>query len=71
MRKRVLMILVAVFMLTCCAPVAPASYGEQDMTSRYIHRWVDHEAGVVCWVFQYYGEAAGISCLPIEHTLIR
>lgn len=32
----------------------------------YVHRYVDEEAGVVCWVYM-----DGIDCLPIEQTRLE
>lgn len=55
-----------VVILASCAPSTtnqikpPLPYG--------IKRFVDTEAGVVCWAYAYNG-GAGLSCIPLNHTL--
>lgn len=41
------------------------------ISSPYIvNRYIDEDAGVVCWVFDGYNKG-GISCLPVKDTTIR
>lgn len=42
----------------------------QGITYAYgVNRFVDNEAGVVCWIYSG-GNQGGISCLPINETLL-
>ncbi len=36
-----------------------------------VERFIDHEAGVVCWAFDSDSFAGGIHCLPLEQTRLR
>ena len=35
-----------------------------------VYRWIDKEAGVVCYIFTR-ENAGGISCVPIKDTLLE
>ena len=37
-------------------------------TAPYIGRYIDDEAGVVCWLWDSGGYKGGLSCLPIADT---
>ncbi len=50
-------------LISCAAPAMPDPGEYQLWTDRFI----DEEAGVVCWVYKA-GYAGGISCLSIEQT---
>lgn len=68
-RNLVLLAAVLVVMMKC-APV----YEDQIETSQInpytnIERYVDEEAGVVCWL--YAGYQGGLSCLPIDQTDLK
>lgn len=55
-----------VVLMSSCTASTPLTTGNPPIV-----RWVDEEAGVVCWVFYEYhsgGPASGISCLPIGDT---
>jgi len=65
-------VLVFVLLLTACAPVDRPAETEDTISQEYTYgvtRVVDEEAGVVCWTFKS-GYAGGISCLPINQTLL-
>ncbi len=34
-----------------------------------VYRFIDDEAGVVCWIFKG-SQRAGLSCLPLGHTIL-
>jgi hypothetical protein len=43
---------------------------DQD-TDKDVYRFVDDDAGVVCWVYNSsYEEAGGISCVALKDTLL-
>lgn len=56
-----------VLMLAGCVPtgVEPETISSDAMRS--VRRYVDVEAGVVCWTYKS-GYAGGISCLPLSQT---
>ena len=69
-----------------CAPypyvqdVPTSALGSQSSTgiivytfdeTKDVHRFVDDEAGVVCWVICEYNTGASVSCLPIGETMLR
>ena len=53
-----LIVIVTVFAITSC--------GAPSRSSDIVSRYVDREAGVVCWTYQ-----SGISCLPIDATTLQ
>lgn len=67
------LILVLMFLLIGCGPADPPSKNpvfSAETEVRYgVVRFIDEEAGVVCWLSDvYYGN--DISCLPISETLL-
>lgn len=62
-----LLAIFAMVPLAGCAPhvIVPVEPGVNS--GHNISRYVDAEAGVVCWVYNP-GQAGGISCLPIAET---
>ena len=46
----------------------PTEVTQPDSIPRFIERFIDDEAGVVCWRYKNNG---GISCLPISDTKLR
>lgn len=58
-------------------PPAPPREAVDHMTilNAYFSRYVDEEAGVVCWVYDknpnYSTSGAGLSCLPLSVTNLR
>ncbi len=56
----VLLIIALLIVVSCTYKDMPA---RNPGLPSYVHRYVDEEAGVVCWVYEY-----GIDCLPIEQT---
>lgn len=69
--KKLILIVLTCLLLVGCTPESsnPAFAGTKLPYDVDIYRYVDGEAGVVCWVFFgiYKG---GISCLPISETLL-
>ena len=76
-RNRMVMVVIAVFIigvfaLSACADIDTGS-GSVHITND-IERFIDREAGVVCWVFEdtvYEGGAGGLSCLPLDVTKLK
>lgn len=55
--------------VSSCAAPNTNGYGESPriLTSdASVRRWIDREAGVVCWIYTN----SGISCLPLAQTSI-
>lgn len=59
--KRIIMIVLMSLMLSGCMPEP----GFPDTKVVYGSRFIDEEAGVVCYIY------SGISCLPISETLLE
>lgn len=59
--KRLLLILVV--LLTACTSSEAVIEGSMPNS---IERHIDEEAGVVCWMYH----SRGISCLPLDQTLL-
>ena len=70
-RLCLIMALVTVALASCAgARVETPQVAFTKITSR-VERFVDVEAGVVCWLYRG-GYAGGLSCLPLsETTLVR
>lgn len=74
MKKITLIIVVLVMLLSLagCVESYPQTSGVTQATTNRVNlgngisRFVDNEAGVVCWLASY-----GISCLPIADTLLH
>ena len=68
--KKILIILL-MFVLVGCAPAEKPMEGTIRTNGSFgVSRYFDKEAGVVCWIYYDY-KAGGISCLPIEDTLLE
>lgn len=78
--KKLIAIMTAVLILTGCA--VPASYPPSAKPERPavesvslgdgVARFVDVEAGVVCWtLLSGYGTAISISCMPAYETTLE
>lgn len=79
----ILLLLLLALTLSACQPRVPAGdslpdpgkeMGALDVHGSiiYVSRYIDHEAGVACWVsatYNIYG--GGISCLPLDQTKLR
>jgi hypothetical protein len=66
---------VGCFLLAGCAnPVVQGTPGTVSQVTTggmsTVSRYVDTEAGVVCWLLKT-GYAGGISCLPIDETRLE
>ena len=78
MLKKIILLVLLVFILVGCAPVAYEDRSPVPMTEPYtivedgmIHRYYDAEADVVCWWFAFdggYNGEGGLSCLPRSQT---
>lgn len=71
--KKIIVLLTCLLLISCgSAPIDQASVIPQiasDGLPYGVGRFIDHEAGVVCWLSDvYYGNS--ISCLPIGETLL-
>lgn len=63
----VMVLVIAMFVLAACAtPVV--SIKQSDGEAYGVTRFVDKEAGVVCWKYYLGGAGGGISCLPLKDT---
>ena len=65
-------ILLAVLFLFGCAPVYPESSeisGANPNGTYGVTRYIDKDAGVVCWIYQGYYKA-GMDCMLISETLL-
>jgi hypothetical protein len=62
----IIIIFVLLFVLVSCTtmPSSSARSNNKDLGNG-LSRFVDKEAGVVCWMATY-----GLSCLPIKDTLL-
>ena len=79
--KRAIFVALLLLLLAACTPQVleeePQAVASQapdvvwvltDASARYgAYRFIDHQAGVVCWVYANYGKG-GISCLPLIET---
>ena len=67
-------IVLAVFAAGCQSPVEHQnsdSPGTQLMPGQSVTRYTDNDAGVVCWIYDYFGKSSGgIACMPIKDTLL-
>jgi len=70
--KRLIIFLLALILTACSAPPPKEQLKTESINDiRYnITRYVDDEAGVVCWVYGNY-EKGGLSCLPLSQTSIH
>lgn len=74
MKKKIILILVVMFLLVSCGPADLDPVGVSIESNSYdaVNRVVDDEAGVVCYTFDSGSYAGGISCIPISQTrLVR
>lgn len=71
MKKLVLLVLV--FLLAGCSQIQyeddPAQQVMPIPNNYGVVRYVDEEAGVVCWIYSAYHKG-GISCFPLDDTLL-
>ena len=68
MKKEILVCLIIIILLVGCMPKVIDTGSSNE--SIYVDRYVDREAGVVCWLItKSYGVA--IDCLPVEQTLLQ
>lgn len=63
----ILIIMILIFTGSCVPPPKAGVVGETNVTTR-VERFIDKEAGAVCWVYRPAWEAGGISCLPLDQT---
>lgn len=59
---KAMILLVALFVLTGCEPVAPSESQQKRYGATHIKVWHDDQRAVTCWL--YGGTKGGISCLP-------
>ena len=64
----VLVIIVGIVIFALIFQPAGENSVQPDSIPRFIERFIDDEAGVVCWRYKNNG---GISCLPISDTKLR
>jgi hypothetical protein len=78
--RRILLVVLLGWLLVGCAPSEAPSDSSPNVhyVTNYnlggfnVTRFVDAEAGVVCWVFSPgQGGGGGISCLPIDQTKLE
>ena len=65
MRNIITIVLIALILTGC------AQQMNEDATiriDRIVYRYIDREAGVVCWIYENRG--GGIDCMPISETLL-
>ena len=66
--KGLLLWLVIALLLVSCESLNPDE-PERIAVGSDITRFIDEEAGVVCWIYTGYNKG-GISCLPIKDTAL-
>jgi hypothetical protein len=77
-KRLIIMLLLSVLLGGCVAP--NSSYIDtntnhenfvqiQEYTGNSVWRFIDKEAGTVCWIYANYNKG-GISCLPIKDTYL-
>ena len=62
-------LLIFILLLSGCAPegqLDSVTTTGFNIIGSSVHRWIDEEAGVVCW-----SSFSGISCLPLNQTLLE
>ena len=64
--KRLVVLVVMILILTSCVPEG-VTVEQPDIIKSNVTRFIDEEAGVVCWEYDGY-RSGGISCLPIDET---
>jgi hypothetical protein len=74
MDKRLIVVMVVLFLvLAACAGNTVDNDAREVYSGAAVYngvgRFVDDEAGVVCWVYDRY-KSGGISCLPLRDTLL-
>jgi len=65
--KVLLIVLLTLALLVSCNDGEPMKQVTGGNIGNNIYRYVDNEAGVVCWIWNGY-EKGGIHCLPISET---
>jgi len=83
MKKIILIALTLVLLsvlVSCAEPISPEpispeptriiNYRDSGITGTGVYRFIDKDAGVVCWLSGI-GYAYSISCLPIKDTLLQ
>ena len=68
----VAVMLLAVLLIgsSCETSVQEPGVSDSIHLSSSVSRFVDLDAGVVCWIYEG-NERGGISCLPIDQTRLR
>lgn len=81
-KKLFLATIIVLLVLVACSSLEPATQSVPENESAQwtklggvplangLYRYVDSEAGVVCWLAER-PKGAGLSCLPIEETSLR
>ncbi len=69
--KWLTVLVVVILVLVACAP-QPIIDGTTKLvgSKTTVSRYIDEPAGIVCWIFSGYDGKGGISCLPIDQTLL-
>jgi len=66
--KTLITCLIASCLLVSCTAAQPSPVVVDQWVAVNVKRFIDKEAGAVCWVWYKTG---GISCLPISETKLR
>lgn len=66
MSKLIFAVILSILLSSC----APSQTFDGTEVTRNIFRYVDDEAGVVCWIYGGY-QKGGIDCMPIGETALR
>lgn len=70
---RKLVLIALVLLAGCLGGGTPSDEAQREDVSDHVERFVDNDAGVVCWIYSDgsvapEGQAGGISCIPLEQT---
>jgi|WetSurSiteA1Bulk_404760.scaffolds.fasta_scaffold00214_19 hypothetical protein len=65
----IIVLILLLLLANCATPISPETVSDYRNLGNGISRFIDVEAGVVCWTSQVY-LGYSISCLPIKDTLL-
>jgi hypothetical protein len=58
---------IVMIVLAVCLGVVLFLAGASSQSDDTVGRYIDHDAGVVCWTYQ----RGGISCMPFDATTLQ